>query len=259
MTTISDYGCIQVAGGDTGQPLALAKRLDLIRCHLRGGGNRFLDCGCGAGEYVFQLMNRLGLDAWGVEFDAEKVARGRAHATLGQRISQGDVQKLAFADSDFDYALLNEVLEHVPEDSAALKEVYRILKPAGVLFVFSPNRWFPFETHGVYWKRSNRFVPPWVPLVPYIPLGIGRRFLRYWARNYGQQELRQAVVRAGFSILHTSFVWQTFEGISGRQPRWVGRLKPVLRQVANGLEQTPFLTRFGVSQALVCQKPPNPP
>lgn len=250
----SGYANIQVAGGDTARPYALAKRLGFIGPFLTSNNARFLDCGCGAGEYVFQIVDQFGLDAFGIEYDREKVAQARLHPQHGHRISQGDVQTLPFGEGSFDYAMLNEVLEHVPDDSAALKDVYRILKPGGLLFVFSPNRWFPFETHGVYLKRSNRLIPHWVPFVPYVPLALGNRFLRYWARNYGQKELRTSVTRAGFSIVRASYIWQTFEDISGRQPRLVTVFKPALRKLANCLEATPFLTRFGVSQALVCRK-----
>ena len=250
----SDYGNIQVAGGDTACPYALAKRLKVIHPFLTSNSTRFLDCGCGAGEYVFQIADQFGLDTFGIEYDREKVAQARLNPQHGYRISQGDVQSLPFGEGSFDYAMLNEVLEHVPDDSAALKDVHRVLKPGGLLFVFSPNRWFPFETHGVYVRRSNRRVPHWVPFVPYVPLSLGNRFLRYWARNYGQKELRMSVTTAGFSILRSSYVWQTFEGISGRQPKLVTIFKPALRKLANCLEGTPFLTRFGVSQALVCCK-----
>jgi ubiquinone/menaquinone biosynthesis C-methylase UbiE len=250
-----DYKNIPVGGGDTFQPLAMDKRLKYIGRHLKPDGHRFLDCGCGAGGYVFQLVDRFGLDAVGIEYEEEKVQRGKLHPQHGHRIAKGDIQALPFNQGEFDYALLNEVLEHVPDDAAALREVFRTLKPHGLLFIFSPNRWYPFETHGVNLKQSNRHVPYWVPFIPYIPLALGTRFLRYWARNYGQRDLQKLVLAAGFSIVEVSFVWQTFEDISGHQPRIVGSLKPLLRNLVNRLETTPFLQRFGVSQAVLCRKP----
>jgi SAM-dependent methyltransferase len=102
-----------------------------------------------------------------------------------------------------------------------LEEVYRILKPSGVLFIFSPNRWFPFETHGVQLKPSGRRVPHWIPLIPYIPLQCGKVFFDYWARNYWQGELGAMVKATGFSIIERTFVWLTFEDISGRQPWFI--------------------------------------
>jgi SAM-dependent methyltransferase len=74
---------------------------------------------------------------------------------LKKRVFQGDLQAINYGDNEWDYAMLNEVLEHVADDSKVLDEVYRILKPGGILFIFSPNRWFPFETHGVFLRIQN--------------------------------------------------------------------------------------------------------
>jgi SAM-dependent methyltransferase len=254
MPSGSGYENIPVAGGDTARPLALGKRLQFIEPHLVPGRNRFLDCGCGAGDYVFELIRRFKLDAWGVEFEAKKVAQGQAHPEFGGRISQGDIQRLPHADGEWDYAMLNEVLEHVPDDVAGVREVHRILKPGGLLFVFSPNRWYPFESHGVKLKRSGRQLSAATPFIPYIPMSIGRNYFDYWARNYWPGELRKLLATAGFKVVETGYVWQTFEGISGGQPRLIAAAKPVLRGLADLLQVTPFLRRFGVSQALVCRK-----
>ena len=250
----SGYENIPRAGGDTAQPLAMRKRLDYIRTHILPERTRFLDCGCGAGSYVFELIDQLRLDAYGVEYDPGKVERAKLHSKYGYRISRGDLQSIGCDSEQYDYAMLNEVLEHVPDERVALREVYRILKPGGIMFIFSPNRWFPFETHGVHLKRSGRRIPHWVPFIPYIPLSVGKRFLSYWARNYWPTELRQLVSSAGFSIIRAGFLWQTFEGISGRQPKLITLSKPLLQPLATILESLPFLTRFGVSQVLICRK-----
>ena len=250
----SAYENIHIGGGDTGQPLALARRLQYIRSYIQPGGARFLDCGCGKGDYVFELLNQFGLDAYGIEFDAQKVQRGKQHSAQAHRIAQGDIQAIESESNQWDYVMVNEVLEHVPDEHLALQEIYRILKPGGILFVFSPNRWFPFETHGVFLKRSGRRVPHWFPFIPYIPLNVGQRFLRYPARNYWQTELRRLLSSVGFVILKTGFLWQTFEDISGRQPAGIRLAKPVLRKVADLCASVPFIRRFGVSQSLVCRK-----
>ncbi len=248
------YESIPIAGGDTSKPLAMVKRLQLIERYLRPSAKCFLDCGCGTGQYVLALRERFDLDAHGIEFDAEKVKQANTSGTLKNVVTRGDLQKIDFPMNSWDYALLNEVLEHVPDDRRAVDEVHRILKPGGLLFIFSPNRWFPFETHGVRLKRSKRPVPHWLPFIPYIPLGVGKIFFDYWARNYWQGELAGMVKASGFSILERTFVWMTFEDISGRQPWFVKLFKPWLRWASNTLEKCPVVNRFGVSQVLVCRK-----
>ncbi len=250
---MSSYGEIQVAGGDTATPLCLRKRLRVIAAHLPGQSARMLDCGCGAGEYVRALRNELRVDACGVEFSPDKVQVALQDAQLAPYIQQGDIGHLPFDSASFDAALLNEVLEHVPDESRALQEIHRILKDQAVLILLSPNRWFPFETHGVFTRRGKR-VPPWVPLVPYVPLAVGRKFLRYWARNYWPHELKTLLTANGFQLQATDFVWQTFENISGQQPFLIRRTKRFLRLVADACEKTPVIRRFGVTQVLIGRK-----
>jgi SAM-dependent methyltransferase len=243
---------IQPAGGDTATPHNLAKRVRLIERHAGPlGKRRVLDCGCGAGEYVRALLLR-GADAYGVEFDAQKIAAGQAHGgELAPRIGVGDLEALAFPDASFDVALVNEVLEHVPDDAAALAEVRRVLRPDGRLVVLSPTRLYPFETHGVFWRGTSRRVPHTLPGVPWLPLALGSRIFDHWARNYWPWELRALVERAGFRVIATDSVWQTFENISGRQPRWLAALRPLLRALCGVCERIPGLRAFGVSQVIV--------
>jgi SAM-dependent methyltransferase len=247
---------IKPGGGDTGKPLNIQKRLSLMQARDDLRGQLMLDCGCGTGQYVMALL-AAGADAWGIEFEEDKVARFKAdNPQQAHRVIVGDVQSLAFEDARFDIVLANEVLEHVPDDALGLREMYRVLKPGGRLFVFSPNRLYPFEIHGVYIKKTDRLVPIHTPLVPYIPVRLGGRYFRYWARNYWPWELRALVAATGFQINQTDFIWQTFENISGRQPRLLTRLKPALQGVSRVGEQLPGFRAFGaVSQFIAASKP----
>ncbi len=248
------FGRIEIAGGDTAMPLSMAKRLEVVRRHIQPSAGRFLDCGCGSGQYVLELTRQLGLDAHGVEFNEAKVAAAHQQPDLRTRVSRGNVQALASSSEAWDYAMLNEVLEHVPDDRAALAEVYRVLKPGGILFIFSPNRWFPFESHGVRLKRPDWPVPHWVPLVPYVPLRVGRLFLDYWARNYWPGELASKAKAQGFAVIERSFIWPTLENISGQQPGLIRLIRPQLRKALGTFERLPIIRRLGVSQVLVCRK-----
>jgi ubiquinone/menaquinone biosynthesis C-methylase UbiE len=248
----SSYLDIAPAGGDTATPLNLAKRLDVIERYAPIRGRRVLDCGCGAGDYVGALRRR-GAQAWGVEFSQDKLAT--APRSVVGCISAGDLHDIAFQDATVDVALLNEVLEHVPNDGRAVREVYRVLKPGGTLVIFSPNRRYPFETHGTYLKGSGRRVPHYVPLIPYVPLPLATKVIDFWARNYWPGELRRLVMSAGFRITATDYVWQTFEGISNHQPALIARTKGLLRVLSRWLEHMPLVRTLGVSQVIVACKP----
>jgi ubiquinone/menaquinone biosynthesis C-methylase UbiE len=240
---------IRPAGTDTATPLNIAKRLRLIE-KIAGPieGKRIIDCGCGAGEYV-RALSRLSGHVYGFEYQTEKLLSSGS-GSANDRLAAGDIHNIPFPDASFDLAIVNEVLEHVPDDLAGLREVRRILKPTGTLVVLSPNRLYPFETHGVYWKGTDRRLSHALPFIPYIPIPLGRTFLHYWARNYWPWELRDLIRRADFSVESTHFVWQTFENVSGHQPNWIARLRPLLRWIANAMERLPLISKFGVSQVV---------
>jgi ubiquinone/menaquinone biosynthesis C-methylase UbiE len=247
------YIGITPAGGDTATPLNLRKRLTFLQRHGAVPGARLLDGGCGAGDYVVALR-QLGVEARGVEYQPDKVGEARRRGVPAEWIHQGDLEHLDFPDRSFDLALLNEVLEHVPDETRVLDEMHRVLIPGGTLVVLSPNRLYPFETHGVTLRGSGRRVPHYLPLIPYIPLRLGRKAFDYWARNYWPGELSRLVSQSGFHIVSTEYLWQTFENISGRQPPLIKVLRPLLRAVATLGERMPGLRCFGVSQALVAIK-----
>lgn len=245
---------IAPAGSDTATPLNLRKRLAWIE-RLAGpvAGQRLVDCGCGGGEYV-RALAALGAQCVGFEYQAEKLEK-RSGSGLGLAVA--DIERLPVEDGGFDLALLNEVLEHVPDDRRALREVGRVLRPGGTLLLFSPNRLHPFETHGVFGRRSGRPISHALPGIPYLPLPIGRRLFRYWARNYWPWQLRGMLREAGFEILATRYVWQTFENISGRQPGWLTPLRGGLRTLATRAERTPGVRCLGVSQLVVARNLPR--
>jgi SAM-dependent methyltransferase len=246
---------IEVEGGDTATPLNLARRVALLEALLPPLDDlRILDAGCGGGEYVKALLSR-GADAHGLELADEKLdAARRLPAEISERIHAGDLESAPFASGSFDAVLANEMLEHVPDDLAALGEAHRILRPGGHLVVFSPNRLHPFETHGVFARGSGRRISHAAPFVPWIPLPLGRRFLRYWARNYWPWELRKLLQESGFKTLRCGYVWQTFENISGRQPPWIRPVRPLLRGAAAILERAPVIRSLGVSQWVLARR-----
>jgi SAM-dependent methyltransferase len=243
---------ISIAGEDTAQPLNCAKRVALVLGVVGQGQLRILDCGCGAGRYLPALAEH-GARAYGIEFLDTKIAAARGLGLAGN-IIRGDLESLPFASGSFDAVMFNEVLEHIPDDGRALAEAHRVLVDGGHLCIFSPNRRYPFETHGTFLKGRDVCLPFWTPFVPWVPIAIGSVFLRYWARNYWPGQLQGLVREHGFDIQDTSYVWQTFEGLSGSFLHSRTWLRPPLRALANLLERTPVVRSFGVSQWIHARK-----
>src|ERR687887_2952179 len=143
---------------------------------------RWLDCGCANGDYTVELIRRGARGAVGTDVSATRVdgARTRWADMTAVSFIVAAAEEMPFADESFDGVLLNEVLEHVRDERQTLRELHRLLAPGGYLFVFSPNRWFPFEGHGAVIGRLRLPFP--VPLLPWLPVRVTEPFLQ--ARNW---------------------------------------------------------------------------
>jgi len=78
---------------------------------------------------------------------------GQVPAGAEADIKQGDALSLPFADGEFDRIVAAEVLEHIPEDTTAIAELARVLRPGGTLAVTVP-RWLPEK---VCWALSREY------------------------------------------------------------------------------------------------------
>jgi SAM-dependent methyltransferase len=220
----------------------LERRLAMMRREVPLEGKRILDVGCGVGEFVRRLRE-FSQDVYGVDVDAERVQRGAEHLP-DLALSVGEY--LPFAADTFDVVLLHEVIEHVTDDLATLREVRRVLRPDGRAVIFCPNRLYPFETHGVF--LGKRYVFGNVPLVNWLP-DVARDWLVPHARAYTRGDLRRLYRRAGLrERLHT-YVFPGFDHVAGRHAA-LGR---VLRAVLQPAERTP-LRIFGLSHFVVLEK-----
>jgi SAM-dependent methyltransferase len=245
---------VDVGGSDTSTPLIVAKRIGILGRWVDLRRSTILDAGCGAGGYVEALIG-AGADARGIEYEANKVEQWQTRYPGDNRVCRGDLAGLDFPDESFDAVMLNEVLEHVPDDHKALAEARRVLRTDGKLVIFSPSRWHPIETHGVISRKSGKHLGGLqVPFFPYFPNKLAQKHYRIWARNYWPGELMQMVFDAGFDIVHHGYVWQTFENISGGKRRLVHRMAPLARLIAALAERVPIVRRLGVSQLVVAEK-----
>jgi SAM-dependent methyltransferase len=126
-------------------------------------GDRVLDMGCGAGRHAFEMYRRGG-DVIAFDQDGDELAgvldlfaamrdNGEVPDGADADIKQGDALALPFADGEFDRIVAAEVLEHIPDDTQAIAELARVLRPGGTIAVTVP-RWFPEK---VCWALSDAY------------------------------------------------------------------------------------------------------
>jgi SAM-dependent methyltransferase len=177
------------------------RRLDLEPGHL------LLDMGAGAGRHAFESFRR-GAKVIALDYDVAELkdvaglfaamhAAGEAPEGAAAATVNGDGTQLPFPDDAFDRIVCSEVLEHIPDLDAAVRELHRVLKPGGTVAATVPT-WFPEK---VCWAISEEYHAPFVP---------GGHI-----RIFTESGLRVALRRGGFEpgsshhahALHSPYWW----------------------------------------------------
>ena len=128
-----------------------------------GPGVRVLDMGCGGGRHAFALYKR-GADVVALDYSHQDLVEvgtmfeaialeGEAPEGSAAHAVRGTAYALPFADGTFDRIVAAEVLEHLPADADAISELFRVLKPGGLIAVSVP-RWLPEK---VCWALSDAY------------------------------------------------------------------------------------------------------
>ena len=161
-------------------------------------------------------------------------------------VVQSPGEHLPFPDAAFDAVFSHEVLEHVADDRACAAEMVRITRSGGRIVVFVPNRLYPFETHGVFWRGRYRFGN--APLVNWLPTPLRDRLAPH-VRAYTAGGLRRLFDNLPVRIVHHTQIFPGYDNIVARAPG-LGR---TLRAFTYALERTP-LRIFGLSHLLVVER-----
>jgi len=219
------------------------RRLDMIAGaagdRLKG---RILENGCGVGMYV-EHLSPFGGTVIGLEYDFERAAEARTRSPL---IFNAAGESVPLPASTFDLILSHEVIEHVQDDRAAIREMVRILKPGGRIALFCPNRGYPFETHGIYWKDRYYFGNKL--FVNYLPR-LWRDRLAPHVRVYTKRDLLKLFEALPVRFIEQTVIFGAYDNLIAR----FGVFGRVLRALLQFLERTP-LKLFGLSHFWVVEK-----
>ncbi len=162
-----------------GRRQIIATFLERIFAGFRGGKPQILDVGCGTGANL-ELLGEYG-DAQGVDVSTDALQFCRDRGLNSVRL--GEAEKLPFADESFDLVTGLDVVEHLDDDLAGLREMRRVLRPGGHALLFVPAFMFLW---GVQDDVSNH------------------------RRRYTMSELKGAVQAAGFEIERATYANITF-------------------------------------------------
>lgn len=99
---------------------------------------RVLDLGCAFGFATLRLAHK-GYETVGVDNSARYIAWAKRRHPQGQYLL-ASAEALPLPDANFDGVLFLDVLEHVVDESAVIREIQRILKPGGTLILSVPHR-----------------------------------------------------------------------------------------------------------------------
>lgn len=147
-------------------------------CRNFSGEPRILDVGCGTGANL-KLLSQFGkAEGVDVSTDALEFCKQR-----GLDVHLGAAEQLPFEENSFDLVTALDVVEHLDDDVAGLKEMRRVLKPNGRILLFVPTFMFLW---GVQDDVSHH------------------------RRRYRLPELRRVVKQAGFEVERTSYANITF-------------------------------------------------
>jgi SAM-dependent methyltransferase len=219
------------------------RRLQMVAQWAKLKDATILEVGCGIGTYSRQFRQRFTPNVEAIEIEPERVAiaqKDTPHALVAE------AEHLPYPANRFDLVFSNEVIEHVRDDCATALEMVRVTRPGGRIILFCPNRWWPFEQHGHYWRGVYHFGN--TPLINYLPDALRNRLAPH-VRVYTGHGLRRLFADQPVRVVEHSRIFPGFDNVVYRYPT-AGKM---VRKMLYALEKTP-LRVFGLSHFLVLEK-----
>jgi SAM-dependent methyltransferase len=162
-----------------GRRRIIASFVEQICREIKDRTPRILDVGCGTGANLMMLSQFGETEGVDISQDALSFCRERGL----QNVRHGAAEKLPYEDGTFDLVTALDVVEHLDDDLAGLREIRRVLRPNGHALLFVPTFMFLW---GVQDDVSNH------------------------RRRYRLPELRRVVEKAGFEVERTTYANLTF-------------------------------------------------
>lgn len=152
------------------------KRIDLILKYLKPGPEDIiLECGCGVAATALELAKRsrkvMAIDSSSLAIKlAKDFTQKNAPGLTNLEITKADLTNLPFADGTFDKVCFSEIVEHLESPEMALKEIARVTKKEGIVFISTwPN------AGNIFWRfRYKVGLGSWEDFNPQSPDSLKR-------------------------------------------------------------------------------------
>jgi ubiquinone/menaquinone biosynthesis C-methylase UbiE len=210
----------------SGLEYGVKRRLEAFQGLTSLKGKKVLDVGCGFGAYGLAAERRGASMSVGLDISPEYKKSKLCLFVLA------DAQALPFKDSCFDIVLMVEVLEHLPCEMEALREAKRVLKKKGLLLLTVPNKFYPFETHGMKIGsiEIQNMLGIGIPFLSWMPNFVRKRVER--ARIYTQKQILNILHKQGFKPLKVEYMMPPLDKFKRRN------LAAAIRELLRKLEAT---------------------
>lgn len=189
-----------------------------------GRRGKFLDVGCGVGEYLW-AAKESGWEYEGVDPSSEFIELGKKHLGVEGRICI--LEEAEFEDEEFDAVAMSSVIEHIYNPRELLDEIWRVLKPGGIFWFDAPNE------DGLYMKMGNLYMKmqgkDWVITMaptfpPYHVQGFNPKSLKYLL-NQTNFDLDRLIMFGGvWEFTGEKSLRKNVEFMVARSITWVGNI-----------------------------------
>ena len=178
---------------------------------------RILDIGCGGGDLLRDLRHAGFPHVTGIDISEESISYCKSQNI--SEVYRMDAAKLSFADASFDLIIASDILEHMQDDEAVLREWRRVLSDKGVLILFVPAFMFLWSKHDEVNHHYRRYTKKvllgkfgvsgfsieqigyWNFLL-FVPIALLRLFQRALGFLFGKKDTGDRVSRLGTGFLN---------------------------------------------------------